>query len=293
MTDWQRLDPRMLLVHPIKEVVRFLPVLLGIVVAGGLTDGPWGLIGVGVPISVGVVRYLTTTYRIAGDRVELRHGLLQRHTLSTPLDRVRTVDLTASPIHRVLGLAALVIGTGSAAKDDDDELRLDSLPRDDAARLRARLLGAAAGPIEDTAGAQQPTVVARFSARWLWYAPFTGTVLVAAAAVLSASGPFLNSVHLHLRHDDVAFLSPAVVVALVLAGVLVVLPALFVAGYLVTNGGFLLSRDRGAWHITRGLLTHHETSIDEARLAGVRLGEAAALRVARGRRLQAIVTGLR
>ena len=26
--DWQRLDPRMLLVHPIREVIRFLPVLI-------------------------------------------------------------------------------------------------------------------------------------------------------------------------------------------------------------------------------------------------------------------------
>ncbi|GAB4010275.1 PH domain-containing protein [Nocardioides ultimimeridianus] len=291
MTDWQRLDPRMLLVHPIKEVVRFLPVLFGIVVAGELTDGPWGLIGVGVPVALGVVRYLTTTYRITAGRVELRHGLLQRHSLSTPLDRVRTVDLTASPIHRILGLATLVIGTGSATKDDDDRITLDSLPRADAARLRTRLLGSAASN-EDTTAAQHATVVASFSAHWLWYAPFTGTVLVAAAAVISASGPFLSSVHLHLSSDDVAFLSPAVVVALVLAGVLIVLPALFVAGYLVTNGGFLLSREGGAWHISRGLLTHHETSIDEARLAGVCLGEAAALRAARGRRLRAIVTGL-
>mgnify|MGYP006904091512 CR=1 FL=1 len=35
--DWQRLDPRMLLVHPVREVVKFLPVLLGVLVAGTAT----------------------------------------------------------------------------------------------------------------------------------------------------------------------------------------------------------------------------------------------------------------
>jgi putative membrane protein len=72
--------------------------------------------------------------------------------------------------------------------------------------------------------------------------------------------------------------------------VLVVLLA--VGGYLVTNGGFVLSRYGAAWHVRRGLLTRRETSIDVARLAGVSLGEPAALRVAHGRRVGAIVTGL-
>ena len=44
-----------------------------------------------------------------------KRGLVNRHVLSTPLDRVRTVDLTASPIHRVLGLTTVRIGTGTAS----------------------------------------------------------------------------------------------------------------------------------------------------------------------------------
>ena len=114
---WQRLDPRMLLVHPIKEVGRFLPVLIGLLIAGGASGGgPWALLGVGLPVGLGGVRNVTTTYRIHDGRVELRRGLLQRHTLATPVERVRAVDLTASPIHRILGLATVVIGTGSVVE---------------------------------------------------------------------------------------------------------------------------------------------------------------------------------
>ncbi|MCR1782802.1 PH domain-containing protein [Nocardioides carbamazepini] len=291
---WQRLDPRMLLVHPVKEVGKFLPVLIGLVVAGSASGvGPWTLLGVGVPVGLGVVRYLTTTYRITGGRVELRRGLLQRHTLSTPVDRVRTVDLSASPIHRVLGLATVVIGTGSVASDSDERLELDALPREEAARLRAELLHAVApaGTAAPGVAPEPERVVARFSARWLWYAPFSGTVLVGLGAIVGVGLQLMESVEIRVSEDDLAAIGQSFVLTLVVgAGLLVTLLA--VGGYLVTNGGFVLSRHGTAWHVRRGLLTRRETSIDVARLAGATLGEPAALRVARGRRVGAIVTGL-
>lgn len=295
---WERLDPRMLLVHPIKELGRFVPVLLGLLVTGRLTDGPWALLGVGLPVSLGVVRYLTTRYRVTADRVELSHGLLARHQLSTPIDRVRTVDLTATPIHRLLGLATLVVGTGSVAKGDDNRIKLDSLPRDQAADLRRRLLEAphtgdpAERPTWDVLA--QPlvpteTVVARFEPRWLWYAPFTSTVVVAIGALFGAVSPYLG--HLDLTHDQLERIKPALIALAVTAPLLLLL--LYVAAYLVTNGGFLLTRRAETWHVSRGLVTHRETTIDADRLAGIGIGESLPLRLAHGRRLKAIVTGLR
>ncbi|MBM7519239.1 PH domain-containing protein [Nocardioides nitrophenolicus] len=292
---WQRLDPRMLLVHPIKEVGRFLPVVIGLLVAGGAAGtGPWALLSVGVPVALGVVRYLTTTYRIADGRVELQRGLLQRHTLSTPLDRVRTVDLTASPVHRLLGLATLAIGTGSVASDNDERLVLDALPREEAARLRSRLLPTVV-PAEVGVPADQvlpqEQVVARFAPRWLWYAPFSGTVLVGLGAILGTAAQLNESIHIRVSEEDLAAIDLTLVAGFALAAILLVV-ALAVGGYLVTNGGFALSRYGAAWHVRRGLLTRRETSIDVARLAGASIGEPAALRVARGRRVNAIVTGL-
>lgn len=287
----------MLLVHPIREVGKFFPVLIGLVVAGGASGiGPWALLGVGVPVALGVVRYLTTTYRIAGGRVELRRGLLQRHTLATPVDRVRAVDLTASPIHRILGLATVVIGTGSVASGADERLELDALPREEAARLRSELLHARPAATPDqaaaaTAAPDEEHVVARFSPRWLWYAPFSGTVLVAFGALGGATFQIAESVHLRVSEADLAGIGTTFVLSAV-AGVLLVAVLVVVGGYLVVNGGFVLARYRTAWHVRRGLLTHREISIDTARLAGVSLGEPALLRLAHGRRVNAIVTGL-
>ena len=47
MTDWQRLDPRMLLVHPVHELIRLAPVLLALVFLnrGDRSGIAWGLMG--------------------------------------------------------------------------------------------------------------------------------------------------------------------------------------------------------------------------------------------------------
>ena len=96
-------------------------------VALGRTSGGGTCSGIGVPIALGVASYLTTSFRIVEGRVELRRGLLNKHVLSTPIDRVRTVDVSASLIHRVLGLTTVRIGTGTSSKLGDDELALDGV----------------------------------------------------------------------------------------------------------------------------------------------------------------------
>ena len=120
--DWQRLDPRMLLVYPVKELIRFLPALIALFIAGTRPAGPASGGSCSASWSrsaLGVLRYFTTCYRITAGRIELRRGLLNRHVLSTPLDRVRTVDITAPPIHRLLGLTSVRIGTGTASTGDE------------------------------------------------------------------------------------------------------------------------------------------------------------------------------
>jgi putative membrane protein len=79
------------------------------------------------------------------------------------------------------------------------------------------------------------------------------------------------------------------IVALVVA---VGVSTLAVAGYVVANWGFTLTRTPGAWHLSRGLLTTRETTLDEERVGGVSLAEPLGLRLAGGARLTAIVTGM-
>jgi putative membrane protein len=297
--EWQRLDPRMLLVHPIREVIRFLPVLVVFAVARTAAGGEqWQLFGVAIPIALGLMRYLTTSFRIDGGRIELQRGLLNRHVLSTPVDRVRTVDLTSSPIHRVLGLTKVRIGTGTASTNDEDRIDLDGLPLERARALRAELLRISTAD-DEAASEQEPERDAvTFDPTWVRFAPLTGSGVVIGAAALGAASQLLQSVGFWERFNpenvDVPGVPLAVLVPLLVLGVLVVVSLLSIGGYVVTNWGFRLTRSRGAatWHLTRGLFTTRETTLDDDRLAGVNLSEPIGLRLARGARLSAIVTGL-
>ncbi len=295
--EWQRLDPRMLLVHPIREVIRFLPVLVVVVLAGTAAGGEaWQLFGVAIPVALGLLRYLTTSFRISGGRIELRRGLLNRHVLSTPVDRVRTVDLTSSVIHRLLGLTKVRIGTGTASTSDEDIIDLDGLPLVRARALREELLRTSAA--DDVATVSADRVVVAFDPSWLRFAPLTGSGVVIAAAALGAASQLLQATGFFERFNpekvDLPGLPLVLLVPLLVIAALVVISVLSIGGYLVTNWGFRLTRTRGTgtWHLTRGLFTTRETTLDNERVAGLNLSEPLGLRVARGARLSAIVTGL-
>ena len=299
MSDWQRLDARMLLVHPVTELRRFVVPLIGVFLFGATQGGGGavaGIAAIGIPVAIGVVRYLTTSFRIADGRIELQRGLFNRQRLSTPLDRVRTVDLTASVVHRVLRLSTVGIGTGTAGTDD--RLELDALATTDAVSLRDRLLAGAAARaevIEGGAGDVVPPAaepLARFAPRWLWYAPFSSTGLVVVGGIAGVVGQLAGQYEIDLRIDDTIAAPSGVLIAAAVVVLLLAALAITVLGYLVANGGLALTRQPGSWHLRRGLLTTRETSIDVERVAGVAIGEPAALRLARGARLSAIVTGL-
>ena len=273
--QWQRLDPRMLLVHPVRELIRFLPAVIGVFVAGTASGNQiWHLVGVGVPIGLGLLRYVTTSFRITAGRIELRRGLLERHVLSTPVDRVRTVDLTASPIHRALGLATVRIGTGASA-NEEERLDLDSLPLARARELRLELLRVAPPTSAEAPAEPAERVVVVLDPAWVRFAPFTSSGLVLAAGTLGLASQAMNTFGGWERLDTGGLVDGATglpwwtLAPAALLGLLVLVTVLAVGGYVVANWGFALSHSNGAWHLRRGLLTTRETSLDDERLAGV------------------------
>jgi len=307
--EWQRLDPKMLLVHPIREVFRFLPVLAGVFIAGSQAGGegpPYELIGIAVPVLLGLARYWTTRYRIADGRIELRRGLVNKHVLTAQLDRVRTVDLTASPIHRVLSLTTMKIGTGTASTSGEDQLDLDGLPIARAHQLRYDLLHAVGstrpgnGHEELAQEASSPALVARTVATldpaWARFAPLTSSGLVMFAAIAGVGSQLLGDVGFFESGHEIPGIEAAlwVVVILIIVLGLITVSTLAVVGYLITNWDYSLTHTStdGSWHLRRGLFTTRETSIDDGRVRGVAISEPVGLRLLGGARLSAVATGL-
>jgi putative membrane protein len=301
---WHRLDPRMLLIHPIVEIGRALPALAAVFIAGSAQGrNYWGLLATGVVICLSLVRWFTTRLRVTPDSVQLQHGLLRRRTITTARDRIRTVDVTAHPLHRALGLVRLVIGTGTNDRKGDGRLVLDGLTGSAATRLRDDLLHRPLlGPAPSPEPAPRPDELVRLDTRWIRYAPFTLSGVVTGLVVwgfywrvqgefgvdLTRWGP-LRSIGHALRSVPVA----AEVLAVV-AAALVFVALTSTAGYVLAFWNFRLVRQPGgSLHVTRGLLTTRATSIERRRLVGVTMSEPLPLRAVGAARLGAVATGLR
>ncbi|WP_338200920.1 PH domain-containing protein [Candidatus Nephthysia bennettiae] len=299
---WRRLDVRMLVVHPVRELARLLPLLIGVMFAGSSSGRStlWGLVGAGIAIGLGVLRWFTTTYRIAGGQVQVQRGLLRRRLLSVPLDRVRTVDVSASALHRVLGLVRVSVGTGLSDRKSNDALRLDGLSVAEADRLRDLLLHR--GGVEQAATAAPEEVIAAMQPSWVWYGPFTFSGFVTVFVVLGFAWRIVSEAQIDPRRLGPVTAATSELSMLprwieFLAALLVLLGVVAVAstvGYLLAFWNFHLVRNAdGALQVTRGLVSTRATTIEERRLRGVELSEPLLLRAVRGARCIAIATGLR
>lgn len=328
--EWRRLDKRMLLIHPLQTLIRAFPALLAIFVVqlGSDDSDRWELIALPVIVAFGLLRWFTTRYRISADQIELRRGLVNKQTTTARLDKVRSVDLTAEVHHRILGLAKVEISTGSAARE---RLVLDSLGRHEGQRLRAELLHRVdpmldpnadphvdphVDPHADPALAALPTPsgvavdlpppsppgpagaveqeLLRLDPGWIRFAPFTMTGIGSAAAIFGFATQGLN----RFSGEYATFEAGAEWVRglawwVDLIGVVLIVSLLAIGAYVLSFWGFRLARSStGSLHTRRGLLTSREVGIDHTRMRGVEVGEQLGLRIAGGRRLKAVSTGL-
>jgi putative membrane protein len=112
-TGWLRLSPRSLVVRPLTDLVRLLPLLAGLLILHSRTGSSliWGVLASVAAVVTGLVHWITTRYRITDERVYMRRGLLSTKVLSVARDRIRTVDVTARLLHRMLGVCRVSIGT--------------------------------------------------------------------------------------------------------------------------------------------------------------------------------------
>lgn len=297
--SWQRLSPKMLFVHPVQEVIRFLPVLVGILFIGGKGQGHiWSLVGLGVTIAAGLLRWFTTTYQITPTHVRVRRGLLSRKELSVPRDRVRSVDLTAHLMQRVLGLSRVVIGTGRSDRGDEG-VTLDALAKAEAIRLREELLHRVRAVEEPVPGSG--SAIAELDRAWIRFGPFTLSGIATVGVVVGSLANLFNESRLDpekfgLLRSVVGQLTSAPVGLAVLevaVFAVLVVAVLSVLAYVLAFWNFRLVRQDGTLHVTRGLLTTRSTTIELRRLRGAEISEPLLLRAVGGARCLAITTGLR
>ncbi|MPZ86164.1 MAG: PH domain-containing protein [Actinophytocola sp.] len=307
--SWQRLHRNTVVVTALTMAGVGLsvatPIVLGML-RGSRPAGPVLLIALGGVVALtGLsafadrVRWRHTSYRITGERVELRYAWVLHKLRSIPRERVRTVDLTANPLLRAFGLTKVKIGTGQQVTGQQSHLTLDPIDRARAEELRRLLLddeepAPAAGEV--VPAARPP--IAELDWAWLRYAPVSVTtpILGAAAfgAVMQASDWFnLQGAVFTTVRDLFGGLSVLGLVAMLVAVGLVV-------GFVGSLGLFVemwwryrLTREKGTLRVHRGLLTTRSLSLERRRLRGVDMFEAFGARMLGAARVDVVATGLK
>ncbi|MYQ37959.1 putative membrane protein [Streptomyces sp. LamerLS-316] len=258
----------------------------------------WALAGaallIGCATAGDYVRWRRTRYRVGGERVELHTGLLLVKRRSLARERIRSVDLTAHPLQRILGLVTVRIGTGDQT-GGESTLELDPVARAEGERLRRDLLDRA---VREAPGTHRDGELARFDLRWIRYAPlsFVAPMLGGAAAGgvlqisdwVGAQGEVIDWVADRFRDTPLVWAIVVLLLAALVAGVVGAL-GLWVEMW----WNYRLEREPGGTlRVRRGLLTSRSLSVEERRLRGVDLVEPLGVRLTGAARLDAITTGL-
>lgn len=323
--EWQRLAGWTAVVSPISTLRQaIVPVVVGAFGAGQANPLIGLLVAVGIAVVaalIGLIPWLTTRFRVTPTHLEVRKGLLNRTTVTARLDRVRSVDLNSTLIHRALGVTKVDVGTGV----DEGQITLDSLTKDAAVRLRRELLHATPSTSEvelpETPGGVAATsstaaddgdgeVIAKLDWSWIKYAPLNLKNLAIALGGLAAFfGAFSDFIPweqtIGIRVDDgqingrpiESFLNMLVIlVPLALIGAAFVWTAGSCVGYVVRWWDLQVVREQGREGTTLrrsfGLASTRATTVEEAKVRGATSTVGPLIRLAHGADLNLLTTGL-
>ncbi|MFI1973226.1 PH domain-containing protein [Streptomyces cinnamoneus] len=299
---WRRLDNRLLLVQ-LKWLIppALSTAFYAMITLGRLDSAAFIRLGLltGVFLMLmlwRLVQLLTTRYRVAGDLLEVHTGLVGRRHRSIPCDRIRGVDITADPFHRVFGLVVVKITTAQRGGDNGDT-QLEALRKDEAHELRRVLLRRAATSATTTA--DDDGTIARMDWAWVRYMPLTCWGVLGIAILFGMALRLLDGFGVKpekVLHTLVHLLGTDLLWQTIVVGTVAVLAIGTLAAVAMSAEewwGYRFERDDdGNLAVNRGLLTTRSLSIDACRMRGIEIAEPLLLRLGGGAQVAAVATGL-
>ncbi|MFI5559420.1 PH domain-containing protein [Amycolatopsis japonica] len=262
-------------------------VALAWVVAGGLVLVVGGVLA-------DLFYWKGVRYRLTPERLETAFTLVFRSRKSLQRERIRNVDLTANPLHRLFGVAVVTIGTGSHESGGQGRIKLNPVSRAEAERLRAELLRRA-----EIAETDEDAPLAELDRSWIRYAPMS--FLTPALGLAAGGGLMQVSEWAGLQKGLIDWVIglfrgiPLVVAILILLAIAMLVGLIGALGLWVEMWwNYRLDREAGGTlRVRRGLFTTRSISIEERRMRGIDLVEPLGNRISGAARVDAIATGMR
>lgn len=293
----RRLHPLSWLFVLLQQLRSFAVPLILLLVSGrrGATAEWYGLIGVGALTLTSVVQYLTFRYRPDVDGFVIRSGVFQRTSRDIPYERIHTVNLHQTLLHRLFNVTEVRLESAGSKEAEavmrvlsiDDARALETFIRDQAAARRADADPASAV----TAAPEEVPLLTLGIAELVRLGLISNRGMVVVAAIVGVAWQFFGEgriasdnvpdVVLTIGDDARQYLTAHVhdVVGLAIGGLavivllLVVVRALSVLLAVLQYYGFVLVEMGRQLRVERGLLTRVRNQLPLRRIQAWRIDE--------------------
>jgi putative membrane protein len=301
----RRLHPLSWLFVLLGHLRRYAVPIIALVVFGRSSGALLELVGVIGALGLtahAAIQYRTCRFRLEGEELVIRSGLVQKSRRHIPFRRIHNVTLHQGLLHRLFGVAAVQIESagGTGADTELEVLRLgDAQALESLLRRRAREVGAAG----DEVAPESEPLLTLGGAEVLKLGLVSNRGLIALTAIVGAAWEIgRDRVEIPGLKDPVLRLSEqlalgplswlAAVVALLLV-VAIVLQLLSVGLAFLQFHGFRLHAIDGRFQIERGLLSRVRASTPPGRIQAWSLRESAIHRLfaRRSLRIDTAVSG--
>jgi len=312
-SELKRTHPLTVAVRTAKTLGQGIAAFVAFVFFGALSDNQLAFAGIAafVLLSTLIVaayswaNWLFFRYGIVNDDLLIEEGWLIKKRRSIPLSRVQGVDIRASVMARILGLADVMVQTAGGG-DAGAEARIGAIPLGDAELLRSQLIGhrsvdspatQAAATAQDGAGTASdasdpighmshlrgafggvapieaaPQFELRVPVSRLVIAGLTSNgPLIAVAAVLGLAGQFYEVIDATRIDQTTSALRALAIPALLALGLaaFAVVGGVAVALTIVRDYGFTIRRSGDRLETEAGLFERRMTSVPVRRIQAV------------------------
>jgi len=130
--DERRLHPSALVIYSadaLRNAAFPLLVILAVTLLGGPLDtrallqaAIYGGIGLVIAVSVGAIKFQTTSYYIGPETIHHLTGALSKKVTDIRLDRIQAIDVHQGPLQRAFGVFSVDIQTGAGKKGGEISL---------------------------------------------------------------------------------------------------------------------------------------------------------------------------
>ena len=285
----RRLHPWSWLFVLLGSLRQFLIPLLVLLFVGGRRDEGYQLAAAGVAVALlalaSVWRYYTYRYRIDGDSLVVRSGLLERSLRQVPFSRIHNVELRQTLLHRLFGVAEVKLESAGGTRPEA-EMRVLKLADALALERLIRHRGRAGDAVATEAADEGDTLLALPTAEIVRLGLISnrGMVVVGAAfalawqvlpedAIAQAFRRAWRQAFGYVEHLDGGWLASAFAIVGVVVLALALVRAFSVLLALVRYHGFRLREHGRRLTVERGLLARVRSSVSQRRIQAWTLRE--------------------